>query len=132
MSPPDFQRPDVDEARLRLSHARFKAARREYFDGVYGNNQVYVHFLVVHPEHQRRGLGNMLLRAVLDAAKQDGRAKAVTLTASPIGEALYRKLGFEEVAKVHFRVEGDSLPGAEGVSGALMVCGIEHPQLIRF
>ena len=54
--------------------------------------------LLVHPEYQRKGLGEKLLTAILDIADQWLMLKRVELTVIEGNEAaiaLYQKLGFE-------------------------------------
>jgi predicted N-acetyltransferase YhbS len=52
--------------------------------------------LVIHPDHQRRGLGTML---VSDGCKRaHAQGLPVLLTASPKGAKLYPSLGFQTLA----------------------------------
>ncbi|CAI6341520.1 unnamed protein product [Periconia digitata] len=54
---------------------------------------VFLHLLVVHPEHQRRGAGAMLLQWGVD--KADELKLPAFLESSDAGKALYTKFGFE-------------------------------------
>jgi GNAT superfamily N-acetyltransferase len=47
--------------------------------------------ILVVPQHQRRGIGRLLLEAVLE---QTAGRRLVSLIATPAGEALYRSAGF--------------------------------------
>ena len=59
--------------------------------------------LAVHPDHQRRGYGRVLLNALIDLARAEGR-KAVTLTCREHKIAYYESFGFRNhgiAASVH-------------------------------
>ncbi|MEU7610974.1 GNAT family N-acetyltransferase [Micromonospora sp. NPDC049204] len=62
---------------------------------------VTLYFVGTQPEHRRRGIGAALTRAALDLASERG-ARAAALTSSPIGEPVYRRLGFRPVGE--FRI----------------------------
>jgi len=67
--------------------------------------------LTISPEWQGKGLGRMLMGVVMELARKDG--VPVGLTASPAGEILYRKLGFEMLGPFSQRPVGDT--GGGGV-----------------
>ncbi|KAM3065811.1 hypothetical protein ACMFMF_010739 [Clarireedia jacksonii] len=75
-------------------------------------NRWHVNTLVVRPEYQGRGVGRFLMSDVLERAQRE--RVPVTLSASPEGEFLYRKLGFQYLGDFSMRVdnplEGDK-PG---------------------
>ena len=48
--------------------------------------------VAVHPDHQRQGVGAMLMKWGMDLAADE--EVPIWLTATPVGEGLYRKLGF--------------------------------------
>jgi predicted N-acetyltransferase YhbS len=52
--------------------------------------------LSVDPRHQRKGIGQSLVRWGIERAKQDN--KSVIIVANPTGAPLYRKMGLEEIA----------------------------------
>ena len=55
--------------------------------------------MAVLPEHQRRGLGDAILTALLDEVRRRAPAGAyVTLLADPPGRRLYARHGFSETA----------------------------------
>jgi ribosomal protein S18 acetylase RimI-like enzyme len=68
---------------------------------VLGDGGWYFHIvdMAVLPEHQRRGLGDAILSALLDAIGQRAPAGAyVSLLADPPGRPLYQRNGFRETA----------------------------------
>ncbi|KAK4118627.1 acyl-CoA N-acyltransferase [Parathielavia appendiculata] len=69
------------------------------------NTWFLVH-LAVDPNHQRRGIGKMLVRYGLDLAQKDG--KDAFLISTPAGRGMYRSVGFRDV--------GEPFP----------ICGIPH------
>lgn len=74
---------------LALRHGTPAGACLSWDDGA----AVGLYYVAVLPEHRGRGVGRTLVRAVLDA--HPGRA--AVLTATLLGEPLYRRLGFREV-----------------------------------
>jgi len=68
---------------------------------VLGDGGWYFHIvdMAVLPEHQRRGLGDAILAALLDRIRRQAPPGAyVTLLADPPGQRLYGKYGFIESA----------------------------------
>jgi ribosomal protein S18 acetylase RimI-like enzyme len=71
--------------------------------------------LAVDPAHQGRGIGRALLECALDFFRQRGMviAKIETLEQNPIGQALYPRLGFVEVARqIHYAMRLDTEEGS--------------------
>lgn len=63
-------------------------------------DEAHITTVVVAPEHQRKGLGELLMRTVLREARERGMKNAtleVRVSNEPAIQ-LYKKLGFEEVA----------------------------------
>lgn len=61
--------------------------------------------LAVDPAHQGSGLGRALLEHALAFFRENGMevAKIETLEQNPVGQALYPRLGFQEVARqIHY------------------------------
>lgn len=71
--------------------------RRERFGG---EPYVLLSILVVHPEHQRRGLGALQLKYGLEKADELG--VQAYLESSPKGKGLYAKYGFKEEGGMKF------------------------------
>jgi GNAT superfamily N-acetyltransferase len=68
---------------------------------VIGDGGWYFHIadMAVLPEHQRRGIGDAILTALLDRIRAEAPAGAwVTLLADPPGRRLYARHGFAETA----------------------------------
>jgi len=59
----------------------------------YGQALAWIGMMLVHPEHQRRGIGTYLMRQALEYLQGHG-LKCVKLDATPAGRPLYEKLGF--------------------------------------
>lgn len=68
-------------------------------------------FLMVDPQHQRKGFGRELVSFGLELAARDGIC--ASLIASKTGEALYLSCGFEGVGYVQ-EGEGNPLAGLPG------------------
>jgi GNAT superfamily N-acetyltransferase len=64
-----------------------------------GNGASAIEHVVTVPEQRRRGIGALITSAALDLATAE-HAHSVVLTASQQGEAVYRRLGFEQVGTV--------------------------------
>jgi GNAT superfamily N-acetyltransferase len=60
----------------------------------YGTTLAWVGMVLVHPGHRRRGIGRALLEHCLDHLRRRG-VQCVKLDATPLGETVYRSLGFE-------------------------------------
>jgi ribosomal protein S18 acetylase RimI-like enzyme len=68
---------------------------------VLGDGGWYFHVvdMAVLPDHQRRGLGDAILRSLLDRIRADApRGAYVNLLADPPGRRLYARHGFAETA----------------------------------
>ncbi|KAH8690707.1 acyl-CoA N-acyltransferase [Talaromyces proteolyticus] len=62
------------------------------------HKRVYLQALLVHPEHQRKGIGRKLLQWGLDEADKLGLI--TSLESTPEGRRLYEKAGFEVVKEL--------------------------------
>ncbi|TGO86756.1 hypothetical protein BPOR_0279g00110 [Botrytis porri] len=76
-----------------------------------GEKWLKLNILVIHPSHQRRGIGTLLLEQGLKFA--DEKSLQVVLGASPWGIGLYRKYGFVDVHCMDVRL--DRYEGGEGM-----------------
>lgn len=64
-----------------------------------------IYKLLVHPDHQRQGVGEALMRAAEDEARRHERTLLLLDTAQgSVSERIYRRLGWQEVGVVprHF------------------------------
>ncbi|MEV6373721.1 GNAT family N-acetyltransferase [Micromonospora musae] len=55
-----------------------------------------LYYVGTQPEHRRQGIGTAMTRAALDLARERG-IRTAALTSTPIGEPVYRNLGFRTV-----------------------------------
>ncbi|KAH8695505.1 acyl-CoA N-acyltransferase [Talaromyces proteolyticus] len=76
-----------------------------YTGEVKGQRHLYVKHLMIDPAHQRKGIGQRLLSAVL--AKSDAEGIPTFLTASAESHALYEKLGFVDIGPA-FRIDNEA------------------------
>jgi GNAT superfamily N-acetyltransferase len=99
-------RPDQAEAAVRGSWAAVHVVHEETaatvgMGRVLGDGGWYFHVvdMAVLPGHQRRGIGDAVLTALLDAIRRGAPAGAyVNLLADPPGRRLYARHGFTETA----------------------------------
>ncbi|KAK3112086.1 hypothetical protein LTR53_012001 [Teratosphaeriaceae sp. CCFEE 6253] len=89
-SPDDDMPPDCNAPFLKAFGAAVDTAKTEQIGG---RPYVYLHLLVTHPQHVRRGVGAMQLRWGFAEAEKLGLP--VYLESSPVGRALYAREGFE-------------------------------------
>ncbi|TGO27090.1 hypothetical protein BPAE_0047g00060 [Botrytis paeoniae] len=84
----------------------------EYMLGACGGEKwLKLNILVIHPSHQRRGIGTLLLEQGLKLA--DEKSLQVVLGASPWGIGLYRKYGFVDVHGMDIQL--DRYEGGKGM-----------------
>lgn len=80
-------------------------AKQRFFDGHWGDRQVHLQILGVHPSARRQGIGAALVRFGMDLAKAE--AVPLTLLASPMGALLYASLGFRVMGDEVVQVPGE-------------------------
>ncbi|RFU31919.1 hypothetical protein B7463_g4433, partial [Scytalidium lignicola] len=102
-----------DEDHLREFGEWASKDSKTYFDVEGRRERWHAQILTVSPEWQGKGLGRKIMSVVMELARKEG--VPVGLFASPVGERLYRKLGFEMLGDFCQRPEGD-----EG-GGGLMI-----------
>jgi ribosomal protein S18 acetylase RimI-like enzyme len=62
--------------------------------------EIYLARIEIHPDHQGRGFGTRLIRALIDeAGQQDQELVLDVLAVNQRAQALYRRLGLAEVAR---------------------------------
>ena len=71
-----------------------------------GDDEAELRVLAVAPEHQRRGVGQTLVRACIDAAAERGRARIVCscLASMEPAQRLYAGMGFRRVPERDYTV----------------------------
>jgi putative acetyltransferase len=72
------------------------------------NAHVFLLTIVVHPDHTGRGVGEAMLRDLLDWAARDPRVRKVELNVragNTRAQKLYRRMGFVEEARFRGRVQ---------------------------
>lgn len=82
-----------------------KVAHHQYFNDVYGTDHIHLKIMATHPDYRRRGAGTKLCNWGIDIAEKN--QTYISVFASPMGEKLYSRLGFKELAVVVVQVEGE-------------------------
>lgn len=90
----------LEDGAVGFAHAVFDADRNE------GN----VLRVYVHPDHRGEGVGGELLRSVEAALSERGaeRIRAMVLAANDVGNAFYRRFGFERVETSEVVIGGET------------------------
>lgn len=69
-------------------------------DVEYRPGEIYLARIEIHPDHQGRGIGSRLIRALADEARQKDQDLVLdVLAVNHRAQALYRRLGLIEVAR---------------------------------
>ncbi|PSQ24692.1 N-acetyltransferase [Halobacteriales archaeon QS_9_67_17] len=84
----------------------FASARQTFAD------EVEIHTLFVHPDHQREGVGTALFESVVASARDADadRLRAGVLSGNHEARGFFEAHGFERVETVHTEVGGDPHP----------------------
>ncbi|MFH8738406.1 GNAT family N-acetyltransferase [Streptomyces sp. NPDC017964] len=63
-------------------------------------NEIYLARIELHPDYQQRGIGGQLIRTLLQQAREQGQVLTLdVLTVNQRAQALYRRMGLDEVAR---------------------------------
>lgn len=81
----------------------------------YGEDQVNLAVLVIHPDVRHRGVGTMLVNWGIKLAER--KAVPVTVFATPTGESLYAHLKFKRIGTEVVQADGEE----ESISSGVMV-----------
>ena len=98
-------RRDANWKHMQAFDEAIEDAKGMYFDSQYGSNQLHLLILGTHPDFQRHGAGTRLCRWGMNLAQE--RNLPLTLFSSPMGEVLYRELGFKMVGTVSVQVDDE-------------------------
>lgn len=106
INPPNTERRrDAHPRRMEAFTDAMEVAHRRYFSDIYGADHIHLKILATHPDYRRRGAGTKLCNWGIDLAEKN-RAY-ISVFASPMGEKLYARLGFKELAVVVVQVKGE-------------------------
>jgi GNAT superfamily N-acetyltransferase len=78
-----------------------------------GDDTVLINRLYVHPQFQRRGIGEMLLNTSISAFPDTKRVRLEVEEQNQKGLAFYLKQGFKEIGRNEENVEGETLKVVE-------------------
>lgn len=116
----------TNEEAYELFFTQLDAKREEHMDD---EKDYFLHILIVSPDHQRRGLGTMLIREGLAAADRDNARTYIE--ASPKGLGLYIRHGWKIIDTIKMDMTpygGNGMaveellirePGAGAIAGAV-------------
>jgi hypothetical protein len=90
---------------MRVFTETLERSKKAIFDHMYGQRHFALQVLATHPDWQRRGAGTMLCRWGIIVSLFTGTT--ISVFASPMGQALYSRLGFCLMSRVELTVEGD-------------------------
>lgn len=76
-------------------------------------DELWIGHIIVHPHHRNRGLGRLLVRALVSFAFEQLSARRVALVVFPDNEAAircYRRVGFRLIGEEHHRLGSTGPP----------------------
>ena len=73
------------------------------------NDTVVINRLYVHPQYQRKGIGEMLLNTSISAFPETKRVRLEVEEQNQKGLSFYLKQGFKEIGRKEENVEGETL-----------------------
>lgn len=96
----------------------------------YGKRLAWIGMMLVDSAHRRRGIGEALMRRVLSWLDEQ-QVECVKLDATPLGEPLYRRLGFEPEWSFHrWRLDLEPPSGLDlGNAAEPTAAGLSEPLL---
>ena len=80
----------------------------------YGQELAWIGMMLVHPEHRRQGIATALMKKAIDTLR-NRNVECIKLDATPEGESVYSKLGFQTEWYFH-RWKRNAIDGAESFS----------------
>lgn len=86
------------------------------------DRRAHIEDIVVHERARGRGLGALMIRALMDAARAAG-ARSIVLECSPENEGFYAKLGFADAVRSMGFYFDDSAAAKTALSGAAAAPG---------
>ncbi|KAF2141862.1 uncharacterized protein K452DRAFT_287835 [Aplosporella prunicola CBS 121167] len=111
----------IPEFNAPVYKALFEPILRRHKEVMGTRPHIYLATLVTHPDHGRKGAGSVLLQWGLDKADEMGLEAFVEAT--PMGQGLYEKMGFEVAKDVPFDL------GQFGEEGVVHhVCMVRQPK----
>ena len=81
----------------------------------YGQQLAWIGMMLIAPEYQRQGIGRLLMQHMIEHLR-DKNVQSIMLDATPAGEGLYRKLGFQVCSHLR-RWRRDKSPAASQIFG---------------
>ena len=120
---PKFRQQRVTGARSLRSHPKRPSTLTRAKE-----NSLHVQFLVVHPEHRKRGIGRLLMNEIEAAARQRGFSRMHLSTSSDNHQAisLYESLNWEKIPELgHGKRNMVKYLRAE--SNALTIASVQPP-----
>jgi ribosomal protein S18 acetylase RimI-like enzyme len=103
--PSTCPRRDASGKRLQAWSQTLRSSSRTLFEDRFGSDHFQLQILATHPGFQRLGAGTALCKEGIAMAQSLG--KTITVFASPMGKRLYSRLGFQHLASVMVKAEGE-------------------------
>lgn len=103
--PSTCPRRDASGKRLEAWSQILGSSSRTLFEDRFGKDHFQLQILATHPGFQRLGAGTALCKEGIAVAESLG--KTITVFASPMGKRLYTRLGFQSLATVIVKADGE-------------------------
>lgn len=101
-APPPYARPD----RVLAFREESRRAKSNILDARYAQGHMFLKILLCHSRYRGRGAGTALTQWGMNKARAQGLN--TTLFASPMGQELYKKLGFKVVDRFRVQLENET------------------------